>query len=452
MKTSELELLLKEGEGLSVEFKEHFTAKIDRDVVAFANTSGGKIILGVKDDGNVVGEKLTNVMKAKIHDLARNCEPEIDIKKIEQISNTVVITIDESSQKPHSCSAGFYRRLDAATQKMNQRELKLLFKKVDASPGFERAICKSITLKDISLEKIKHFLVEAKINLEKVDPKDILLSLNLMEGNKINNAGVMFFAKDPRFHIFHCETILAAFKGTDRVHIYDRIDVQNDLLTQFNEAMLFLRKHLNIRSEIINEKRYDKCEIPFEALREAVANALIHRDYSMTGTSLMVEVHEDRVTISNPGGIPEGMNIKELSLRSVRRNELIADLFSRVDQAERMASGIRRIMKLIAEAGLKEPIIKSDVFFEISFMRDPKYKVGSTDAEKETDTSLSHRQKEILEVLERGKELSSSEILETLSQSVSERTLQRDLQKLKQLNQIDTTGMQGPKTRWFIRK
>lgn len=449
MKPSDLKLILKEGEGLGVEFKEQFTAKIDRDIVAFANTNGGKIILGVNDQGQIIGEKLTNDLKAKINDLARNCEPEIDIKKIEQVSNTVVITIEESSQKPHSCSVGFYRRLDAATRKMNQRELKLLFKNGDPAPSFEKAICTSATLEDISEEKINRFLSEAKIRLDDINPKDILLSLDLIEGKQIRNAGVLFFAKDPRHHIFHCEAILAAFKGTDRVDIYDRINVQDDLLTQFNEAMLFLRKHLNVRSEIIGENRYDKCEIPMEALREAVANAIIHRDYAMRGTSLMVEVHEDRVTISNPGGLPEGMNLQEISLRSVRRNELIADLFARMDKAERMASGIRRIMKLISEAKLPEPTIKSDLFFEITFKRDPKYKVGGASVENKVSSGLTKRQREILGTV-KDKDMSSTEILNALNHSIGERTLQRELQKLKAMKLIDSTGMQGPKTRWFL--
>lgn len=164
---------------------------------------------------------------------------------------------------------------------------------------------------------------------------------------------------------------LVAFKGTERIHIYDKLDVQNDLLTQFNEAIVFLKKHLNVRIEIKDANRENIYEIPIDALREAVANALMHRDYSMPGTSLMVEVHDDRVDISNPGGLLEGLSVDSLGREeiSVRRNELIADLFSRMDKAERVGTGMKRMRNMMKEADLPYPNIKSGTFFTISFKR-----------------------------------------------------------------------------------
>lgn len=104
--TEELELLLKEGECLTVEFKERFNNKIDKDIVAFANTSGGRILIGVNDDGKIIGEKLTNELKANINCLARNCDPEISIDSIKQIDKVIVVEVGESNQKPHSCATG----------------------------------------------------------------------------------------------------------------------------------------------------------------------------------------------------------------------------------------------------------------------------------------------------------------------------------------------------------
>lgn len=242
--------------------------------------------------------------------------------------------------------------------------------------------------------------------------------------------------------------ILAAFKGTDRVHIYDRVNVQNDLLSQFNEAMFFLRKHLNVRSEIRGVKRHDICEIPLEALREAVANAIIHRDYSMSGTSLMVEIHENRASIKNPGGLPYGMDMKLLMHTSVRRNELIADIFSRIDKAERMASGLPRIMRLLSEAGLPEPIIESNSFFEITFKRDKRY-TSATEYPETTTEELSVRQAKILHVLQNQK-LSPREILDALEEDITDRTLRRDLQSLKDKGFVNFEGTPGWDRKWFL--
>jgi len=166
---------------------------------------------------------------------------------------------------------------------------------------------------------------------------------------------------------------LLAFKGTDRLHIYDRSDVRDDLLTQFNEAVAFLKKHLNIRSEIRGFNREDIYEIPFEVLREALVNALMHRDYSITGTQVSVEVYDDRVEIVNPGGLPKGLSVRDLGTVSIRRNELIADLFFRLHKVERIGMGIQKMKKSMVAAGLREPTFASDAFFRATFQRSPEF-------------------------------------------------------------------------------
>ena len=371
MKPEELKLLIAEGEGLTVEFKEKYSSKIDRDIVAFANTKGGLIIIGVTDEGKINGETLTNKIKAEIIDLARKCEPSIQIKKIFRCENTVIVEVEEGQEKPYSCSSGYFIRLDGISQKMTQKEISLLYKNASAA-AFEESINKDVDWGDISRQKINTYLREAKISVGKVSPQDILTSLNLATKDGIKNAGILFFAKDPRRHILHCETILVSFKGTKRVDILDRKDVQDDLWTQYQEAMIFLKRHLSVRTEIKGMDRQDLYEIPLEALREAVANAIIHRDYTVRGTSIMVEVHDDKVIIKNPGGFPFGMDAAKLGDLSIRRNELIADIFARMHRVERMGSGFKRIRENMELAGLPFPTIKSDHFFFITFPRPAK--------------------------------------------------------------------------------
>ena len=303
-----IDMIIQEGEGLTVEFKEHFSSRIVEDMVAFANTKGGVIILGVRDNKTIVGEDLTNDLKARINSLGRNCNPPIQVK-IKQIQNLIALEVPPGEEKPYSCSGGYYRRLDGTTQKMTNHELRIMFRDHEAG-SFEEKINKDVAWQDISKNKIKIFLKEADINIKKITAQDILTSLNVAHNDKITNAGVLFFAESPRKFILHAQMTLIAFKGKDRIHIFDRQDIQNDLLTQFNGAVFFLKKHLNRRSEIKGVNRKDIYEIPFEALREAIANAIIHRDYGMRGTSLMVEVYDDRVEIINPGGLPPGLEKK----------------------------------------------------------------------------------------------------------------------------------------------
>jgi ATP-dependent DNA helicase RecG len=181
------------------------------------------------------------------------------------------------------------------------------------------------------------------------------------------------FADDIKRFIPYSETILGAFKGINKTHIYDRKDVRDDLLTQFNESILFLQKHLNVRSEIRGVNRYDIYEIPIDALREAVVNAIIHRDYSMRGTNISVNVFDDRVEIVNPGGLPSGLTKENFGKESVRRNLFIADLFHRMRKVERVGSGIGRMREFMKQAGLKEPVFESDTFFRAIFYRNPEY-------------------------------------------------------------------------------
>lgn len=442
MKSEELNLLIKEGEGLTVEFKEKYSSKIDKDIVAFANSKGGHLFLGVDDTGKIVGEKLSNKIKADINNLARNCEPSIHIKKVSQLGKVVVVEIVEGDEKPYSCSSGYYRRLDAASQKMNQKELRLLFKDIEAT-SYEEKIHKDASFNDIAKEKIKAFFKEANIYVRKIIPQDILSSLKLSTKTAIKNAGVLFFAKKPRDLIIQCQMTLVAFKGKDRVHIYDRKDVQDDLLTQFNEAIIFLQKHLNVRSEIKGVNRQDIYELPFEALREAVVNAIIHRDYSMRGTSIMVEVHEDKVVVRNPGGLPEGLSLRSLINISVRRNELIADIFARMDKVERIGSGIKRMRDAMKSFELPYPKIKSDLFFTIEFQR-PEYSLAekAEGGQKGLVDGLVERlvdsQKKILDFIKENPHISKKELSEKIG--ISSTAIDKNIQSLKKKGLLKRIG------------
>ncbi|MDO8661657.1 MAG: helix-turn-helix domain-containing protein [Candidatus Omnitrophota bacterium] len=439
MKSENLRLLISEGEGLTVEFKEHYTSRINRDITAFSNTKGGYILLGITDDGRVTGEKLTNKLKAEIIDIARHCEPQISIKRIAQVETIIVIDIEEGMDKPYSCGDGYFRRLDAVTQKMNRREIELLFKQAFKS-SFEEQINTEANFSDIDESKINEFFKEANIHVSSIDTQRILSSLNLCDGEHIKNAGVLFFAKKPRRHILQCEMILAAFKGKNRIHIYDREDVQDDLLTQFNRAITFLEKHLNVRSEIQGVNRRDIYEMPIEALREAVANAIIHRDYSMRGTSSMVEVHEDRVEIRNPGGIPEGLTPRSLINLSVRRNELIADLFARMGKVERIGMGIRRMRDLMKKSGLPYPVIKSGTFFRIIFRR-PSYSLREESKEGWVEglvEGLVESQKKILVLVKRDPVISKEELSKSIG--ISTTAIDKNIRRLKKKGLIKRIG------------
>lgn len=204
------------------------------------------------------------------------------------------------------------------------------------------------------------------------------------------------------------ESIFASFKGTDKTNIYDRNDVKDDLLTQFNGAVAFLKKHLNVRSEIRGFDRFDIYEIPLDTLREAVVNAIVHRNYTINGTSIYVRIFDDRVEIENPGGLPDGITKRDFGKSSVRRNPIIADLFHRMGKVERMGSGIERMRELMREAGLKEPVFEMDAFFRVIFYRDPRYslKAGKDITRKTT--------RKIIEAIAKKSDITQKELAELI--------------------------------------
>lgn len=223
--------------------------------------------------------------------------------------------------------------------------------------------------------------------------------------------------------------------GTDRINIYDRKDIQGDLLTQFNEAVIFLQKHLNVIYEI-----------PLEALREAVANAIIHRDYSMRGTSIMVEVHQDRVVISNPGGLMAGLDTRFLADISIRRNELIADMFARMDKVERMGTGISRMRAITKAAGVPEPKFNSNLFFTITFKRPERSFKGSEKmSEIVSDKKSEIVSEKILELIKRDKNISSKKIAKILD--IAPRSVERKIATLKAKGCLKRIG--SPKTGYW---
>lgn len=233
---------------------------------------------------------------------------------------------------------------------------------------------------------------------------------------------------------------LLAFKGTKKLHIFDRLDVRDDLLTQFNDAIFFLKKHLNVRSEIRGVNREDIYEIPIGALREAVVNAIMHRDYSVRGTSLMVEIFDDRIEITNPGGLPKGLSHDSFGRVSVRRNELIADLFYRLDKVERIGMGIHQMKESMALAGLREPVFEMDAFFRAIFFRPKKedifptiQKVGEKVGEK-----ITANQQKIIDSILKEPTISAKELSGLVG--ISQRKIEDNIAKLKEKGLIRRVG------------
>jgi len=302
MDKKELDFLLKQGEGLKLEFKEGFDAKhLSKEIVAFANAEGGRIFIGVDDKSKIKGIEVTNRIKSQVQDLARNCDPSININ-LEAIDNILIVNIDEGMEKPYRCSDGFFLRQGSNSQKLSTDEIREFFNK-EGKIFFDEIINKDFTFENrYSKAKFEEFIKRAGIS-RTISDSGILKNLGVMaEAENFKNAGVLFFCDDIERFFRHAIVTCVLYKGLDKAFIIDRKDFHSDIYSNYNDSMNFLRKNLKLIYRIEGSgPRKEILEIPEDALKEVMINAIAHRDYNEKGANIQVDVFDDRVEISNPG-------------------------------------------------------------------------------------------------------------------------------------------------------
>ena len=352
-----------------LEYKEAVSSSFARDLAAFANSSGGKILLGVRDDGKVVGIRDSNHLRAQIQDIARNCDPPIKIL-VETVGKVMVINVRESENKPVQCREGFFWRQGASTQKLSRDEIRDFFRS-EGAIRFDLAVCPKFRYpEDLDREKFDAWISQSRITpRRRID--DVLLNIEVAEhaGKRLvfRNAGVLFFAKDVRHFFPQAYITCLLAKGIDKVNILDRKDFAGGLVSDIEESLRFIERNTRTGYRIEKLRREDVPEYPMRALREAITNAVMHRDYFEAGANVFVEIYDNRIEISNPGGLPRGLSREELGTRSVRRNPLIADLLHRIALIEKAGTGIRRMIEDARKHKCAEPKFAVNGFFTATF-------------------------------------------------------------------------------------
>ena len=376
----ELSIILQEGEGYRTEFKERM-ANLDREMVAFANASGGRIFLGIADDGNVAGIEIDNKVKSQVQDIANNCDPAIKIK-LEAYKNILVINVREGTDKPYRCASGFYTRTGPNPQKLSRDQI-VNFIQAEGKIRYDELIKRNFTSKDIDSDKLKRFLELSHIS--SVLDKPLLyknLGIGEIQEGKVlfNNLAVLFFAKKLNEIYYHTVVTCALYKGKEKATVLDRKDYNIDLISNVDLAMNFLKQYLPLRYEFTGElARKEIPELPYEALREALINAVVHRDYFEKGANVMMEIFDDRIEITNPGGLVKGLTPENFGKVSMLRNPGIANLFQRIDYIEKMGTGIERIRLALKTAKVAPVQYEfNPVYIKAVFLRPGKFDEKTT--------------------------------------------------------------------------
>ncbi len=285
---------------------------------------------------------------------------------------------------------------------------------------------------------IKDFRTEAKLSPSTPD-KQIFENLELFtENGTAKNGAAMFFGKQPERKFPHAVTRCVLFKGTNKVYIIDDKTFGGSLYQQYLQAMSWLESKLQVAYKIEGAgPREEIWEIPLTVFKEAIINALSHRDYYEQGASIMIEMFDDRVEISNPGGLLPVV-AKDFGHKSMTRNPLIFGLFTRMHLVERVASGIPRMQEAMREVNLPEPEFHTEGMFTVVFKR--QVKNYATDGI--VNGIVNENEQMIIDLLKTKPGLNASEIAESISKSW--RTTMHYLKSLNEKELIEFRG--APKT------
>lgn len=418
MEVENLSKIIGSGESITVEWKESLsdTKGILKSISAFANTEGGKIIVGVSEkDGSPVDvqigkgtiENLTNVISQhtdpKIH-------PRIIVRKFDG-RNIIIIEVKQSAHKPVLADGIPYARVGSSSLKMSKDDHEsLILEKHKEKLQFDNQICKEASLKDIDWGFVKKDFIPLyeRVTEKKIvgTPNTILRSLGCIKNNKPTNAGILFFGKDPQKFFMNAYIALARYgtEGEDAKRL-DYKEFTGNLFRQIDNCNTYIREHIAVMSrlEAGEIRREDIPEYGGFSIRELITNAVCHRDYWNYGTKVIIKMFSNRIEFYNPGGLSKGVTLKNIVKVQYSRNPVIAKILAKVEYIEELGEGWNKILKEHKKHPLKPklPTVETnkDLFLVNIYSTKNKFKVGEKPAKPIADEGLNERQKKALKYL-----------------------------------------------------
>ena len=365
-----LALVVAEGEGQRVEFKQGI-GDLAGVMVAFANASGGSIFVGLDDGGRPSGLRVTNRLLSQAQDMAANCDPAVKVSFVRHGDAVLEVVVEEGTDKPYRCREGFLLRVGPNSQKLKRNQIRDLIVGAGSFHFDELPNPACEFPADVDQAKLRRFLHLAGIEFSG-GAEALLLNLDVAQCQRsritLNNAAVFFFAKEPQRFLKESYCTAIRYRGTDRFSVIDRQDIFGDPTTIIEDAMRFITRNMGVETVVTGQaQRQEFYDYPLVAVREAITNAVAHRDYHYDASHIYVHLFSDRLEIENPGGVPPGLKLDELGSRSVRRNRSIADLLYRAKYIERIGSGIARIRNALAINNNPPFEVASTNFFVIRF-------------------------------------------------------------------------------------
>lgn len=463
MKAADFLKLVADGEGEQVEFKlgavvPETVAKV---VCAFLNNQGGKVILGVGDKGQLVGVRDADRVASQLQTRLGGLITPSALWTVERLDingkEFVIVEVPEGIDKPYVAGGAIYysRQGERVVPATRDQISDLIRKRFDSSQRWERQLVAGAGLDDLETllitETAQMALDAERWHGNPSDTAGFLNSFGLFENGGITNAALVLFGNTPTRWLSQARVrllVLPKGKAADR-HSVDRLFEKNLLriAQQIPEALAVYTGGVESTFTDQSWQREERLLYPATALREGVMNALIHRDYSRSGT-IIISIRPSDIKITNPGGLPDELKLSDLKRdhASVPRNPDIAHICYLRKLFEKIGRGTQRILEDCRKAKLKDPKWEtSSLETSLSFFAPTSY------ASPSSVEDLNERQKQVMDVLKSKGSLKATTIAKALAGGVTDRTIRNDLQILVQQGWITKRG-KGPSTMYALVK
>ena len=352
-------------ESIHLELKKEYVKDILKTVIAFANTSGGKIYIGIDDDGKVLGVQRLDTDILKLSNSIRDSiKPDITlftsilVEKIDS-NDVIVVDVQKGASSPYYLTdkgirpSGVYVRQGASSVPATDVAILKMIRDTDGD-NFEEL--RSLN-QNLDFDFLKKEFEDANIKLEHSQMR----TFNIIDEDGLyTNLGLLLSEQCPH-------TIKAAvFEGSTKEIFKDRFEFSGSLLKQMKDVYSFLNRYNRTNSEITGLKRTDTREYPEIAIREALLNSIVHKEYSYSSSTL-ISVFDDKIEIVTIGGLTKGLNEDDIMLGvSILRNRNLANIFYRLKLIEAYGTGIPKIIESYNEYNVKPKIEISSNAFKIT--------------------------------------------------------------------------------------
>ena len=385
--------LLTQPEGKRLEFKEKVpkSLALAKTACAFANGGGGTIIIGVRDkDRAIVGleegeipvleEKVANILHTTVEPMVAS------YITVHNLEGMLILKVDifPGSMKPYHLKGsdeveGTYIRVGSTNRKADMETIEEL-RRQRMNICFDEVAVLEAREEELDHENIKYYLrkrLEVRDIPETEITRDFLVKIRTLK--KIDDhayptvGGVLLFSKDPTKYLSNAVVKCARFKGQEMDDFLDQKEVVGPLFKQVEEVIAFFRRNVRRGAKIEGVYRKEEYEYPLGAVREAVVNAICHRDYSRRGADIKFAIFDDRLEVTSPGPLPPQISLRDLGTGvSELRNRVIGRIFNEIGLIEGWGTGIRRIKQLLEKRGLKPPEFQEQAnFFKVIFFSEP---------------------------------------------------------------------------------